>query len=291
MRSWMIVPADKEGAASQAATAGADAIVIDLARAMSADRKESVRLVARNWLASHREQVVATRRFERWVRIGPVRTPHWREDLAAALDARADGVVLAECVGPDDIQQLASYLYECEGRYGIPANSLPIVPELAPVPRSALSLNALSEAMHPRVAALMWDATGLARSLGARRLRGPGGLWIDPLAYARANVLLIAHANGLGAIEAPFSGSKDEDLERFARAARADGFTGMAATRRAQIAGINAAFEPSDEDRAEAREIVGLFSLNPSAETVAFRGRWIGQAELAHARRVLGDAG
>ena len=287
MRSWLTVAPEKERLLEKAATAGADVVVIDLARAMTEERKVPVRLAAREWLSSHSEHVVAARYFRRWVRIGPVRAPNWRDDLEAALEARIDGVILAECSGEDDIRQLASYLYESEGRFGIASNAVPIVPELGSSPRAVLNLDALIGAIHPRVSALAWDAVGLARAIDARRLRGPGGLWIDPLAMLRAKVLLIAHASGLGVLEAAYTGAKEEDIARFSAAARADGFTGMFAVRREQVDPINEAFSASDEQRAEAREIAGVFSLNPSATMVPFRGRWIGQHELAAARALL----
>ena len=37
----------------------------------------------------------------------------------------------------------------------------------------------------------------------------------------------------------------------------------------------------------EKQELVGVFSLNPSATMVPFRGRWIGQHELAAAHALL----
>ena len=291
MRSWIHVPADKEKALGQVAGCGADVVVIDLARAASTDAKQHSRLAARDWLVSHREQLVAARRFERWARVGPVSTPQWRDDLDAALEGSPDGIVLAGCSSSEDVQQFAAMLYEGEAKAGLRSNSIRIVPELGGSPAAALGLAAFASELHPRIVGYGWDAASLARAIGARRMRGPGGLWIDPLAHVRAQVLLAAHARGLQAIEAGFRDTRDaEGAERAIKAARADGFTGMIAVHPSQVDPINKAFLPSPDETAEAREVIGLFSLNPGAEVLPFRGRYVGQADLARAKALLGES-
>lgn len=290
MRSWLLVPADKEKAMAEAATAGAHVVVLDLARAASEERKQHTRLAARDFLMSHREQLVAARKFARWVRVGPIVGMEWRQDLAAALEGAPDGVVLAECSGPEQVKELAAALYEIEGRVGVKTGSTRIVPEVGGSAAASLQLRSFTEELHPRVSGLLWDSAGLARSIGARRMRGPGGLWTDALAHVRAQVLLMAHAQGLGALEAPFRNLREpEGMQRAAQAAAADGFTGMVAISDMQVADINTAFRPTQEDVAEAREIVGVFALNPHADRIAFRGRYIGQAELAKAKVLTGE--
>ena len=290
MRSWIVVPADKDKALGQVAGSGADAVVIGLARAASEDTKQHTRLAARDWLVSHRSQVVAARSFARWVRIGPVSSPHWRADLEAAMEGAPDGVVLAECIGTDEVQQFAAALYECESRAGVRSGATKIIPELGANPAAALHLKPFAEEIHARIVGLGWDAAALARSLGARRMRGPGGLWTDALAYVRGQVLLAAHAQGLMAIEAGFRDTRDaEGAKRAALAARGDGFSGMIAVHPSQVEAINSAFAPTSEEIAEAREIVGLFALNPGAEALPSRGRYVRQGDLARARKLLGE--
>lgn len=290
MRSWIMVPADKEKALGQVAGSGADVVVVDLARAASNEAKQHTRLAARDWLSSHREQVVSARRFARWARIGPISSPQWRDDLAAAMEGAPDGIVLAECAGTDEVQQFAAGLYESENRIGVRSGSTKIIPELGGNPAAALHLKPFAEELHPRIVGLGWDAAALARSMGAQRMRGPGGLWSDALAYVRGQVLLAAHAQGLQVIEAPFRDTRDaEGAQRAALAARADGFTGMMAVHPSQVEAINSAFAPSQDEIAEARELIGMFSLNPGAETLPFRGRHVGYKELSRAKALLGE--
>lgn len=290
MRSWILVPADNDKALGSVATAGADVVVVDLARGGHAEKQARTRLQARDWLASHRAQVVATKRFARWARIVPGDSPHWREDLEAVMEAGPDGIVVGGCGSQDDIQQFAGLLYEIEQRSGVKSNSTRIVPQIGRSPRAALHVPKLLEDMHPRVSALAWDAEGLANSIAARRRRGPGGAWIDPLAFLRAQVLLVAQALGLQAIEAPYTGPREpEPMARAAEGARADGFTGMFATHPAHVGPINAAFAPTTEERGEAQLVISAFAVSPHADTLMHKGRRIGQPELRRAKAVLGE--
>ena len=290
MRSWILIPADSEQALGAAAGAGADAVVIDLARPLPLAQQVAARNKATSWLRTHREQVLAQRRFERWARIPGLESPHWRDDLDAAMEGSPHGIVLSHCRGSEDIRQLASVLYEIEDRLGLAANITRIVPLLGSSPSCALALGRLADELHPRVSALSWDAVSLAHAIGARRLRGPAGRWSDPLAQVRGQVLLIAHARGLGAIEYPFRDTRDTDAaNRIAEAARADGFTGMFAIHPAQLAGINAAFAPLESEMAEARNIVAAFATNPGASVLTVGERRVAQADLQRARRLLGE--
>ncbi|MEZ5680420.1 MAG: aldolase/citrate lyase family protein [Erythrobacter sp.] len=290
MRSWILVPADNDKALATVANAGANVVVVDLARGGHAEKQAKTRLLARDWLASHREQVVAARRFSRWARVAPGDSPHWREDLEAVMEATPDGIVLGGCGGQDDIQQFAGLLYEIEQRYGLRSNSTRIVPQIGRSPRAALQVPQLLENMHPRVSGLAWDADGLAHSLAARRKRGPGGAWSDPLAFLRAQVLLVARSLGLDAIEAPYSGPREpEPMARATEGARADGFTGMFATHPAHVAPINVAFAPTASERGEAQLVVSAFAVSPHADSLMHKGRRIGQPELRWARAVLGE--
>lgn len=290
MRSWILVPADNDKALATVANAGADVVVVDLARGGHAEKQAKTRLQARDWLSSHRERVVAARGFARWARIVPGDSPHWRDDLEAVMEAAPDGIVLGGCGGQEDIQQFAGLLYEIEQRVGVRSNSTRIVPQVGRSPRGALQVQRLLEDIHPRVSALAWDADGLAQSLSARRKRGPGGAWSDPLAFLRAQTLLVAHSLGLEAIEAAYSGPREpEPMARAAEGARADGFTGMFATHPAHVAAINSAFAPTPEERGEAQLVISAFAVSPHADSLLHKGRRIGQPELKRAKALLGE--
>lgn len=290
MRSWLLVATDNEEELQGAANAGADVVVIDLNRALSPRRQEMAREIAQNWLTSHQEQVLAQRRFGRWVRISPIDSQQWRADLLCAMGGQAEGIVLSDAASPDHVQQLAAEIYEIEQRMGIGHNRTSIVPQLGTSPRAALELAKFADEVHPRVSGYSWDAAALARSIGARRTRAPGG-WSSAMSLVRAQVLLAAHARGIDVIETPFRDLRDAKAGQIAAAsARADGFTGMIALRGNQVATINQAFAPTAEELREAEEIIALFASNPNLEWQNYKGRRMGQSQLLRAKNMLGQA-
>lgn len=290
MKSWLIVKAEDESTLAAAATCGAEAIVVDCGYSASPSKKAELRHLARDWLASHREQVLAQHRFTRWVRISPLHDPEWREDLEVVMQAGPDGLVLPECSGPDQVQQLAAEIYEVEQRNGLAHMATKIVPQVGTRAGDALAIGAFAADSHPRLVGLTWDARALARSIGARRTRDATGGFSDVMRHVRGSVLLTAHARGVMAIDSAHAVTKDlEGGAAAAKAARADGFSGMAASHPAHIVAINRAFQPTPDELADADQIIAAFASNPSLESLPHKGQRIGQPELARARRLLGQ--
>ena len=290
MKSWLIVRADDEALLASAATSGASAVVVDCGYAAGDRAKDEARHAARDWLSSHRQQVLAHGRFARWVRISPIHDAAWREDLETVMTSGPEGILLPECSGPAQLQELAAQIYEVEQRNGIHHGATRIVPQVGTRAGDALTIKAFADESHPRLAGLSWDARALARSLGARRTRDGHGGFTDAMRQVRASVLLTAHARGIMAIESAHAVGKDlEGAEAAARGARADGFSGMAARHPAHIGAINKAFEPTSEERGDAQAIVAAFASNPGLETLPHKGRRIGASELARAKRLLGQ--
>ena len=133
-------------------------------------------------------------------------------------------------------------------------------------------------------------AEDLSAAIGASRKYGPDGNWTDTFRMVRATVLLTAHACGVPAIDTLHADFRDEEgLARMAKAARADGFSGMLAIHPGQFAAINAAFTPTEADLAGARAIVAAFAAEPGAGVVSLNGTMLDQPHLRLARRLLGE--
>lgn len=289
IRSWLFVPGDSERKLAKAPETGADAIIVDLEDAVAAEAKASARGLAAEWLGAHRTQI-STRHFQRWVRINPLDTPLWREDVAIAMRGGPDGIILPKASGPDQVQQLAAEVYEHEGRNGVASGATRIVPLVSETALAALTVASYANAPLPRLGGLTWGAEDLSAALGASRKYGDDGNWSDTFRMVRANVLLTAHARGVPAIDTLHADFRDEaGLARMAKASRADGFAGMLAIHPGQVPVINAAFTPSDEELAGARAIVAAFAANPGAGVVALNGNMLDQPHLRLARRLLGE--
>lgn len=291
MRSWLFVPADNEKKLLKAGNAGADVVVLDLEDAVDQSNKAQARELAREWLTLHRQQV-AQRRMGRWVRINPLDSRQWRDDLVAVLPGAPDGIVLPKAAGPEAIQQLGAELYELEQRSGVPANSTRILPLVAETAAAALNIARYAEVPLPRLAGLGWGAEDLAAALGATRRRDEHGRWTDPFARVRGEVVLTAHARGDVAIDAVYADYSDvAGTEAAARAARADGFAGMVTLHPAQVEIINRAFTPSERELDWARAVVSAFATDPSVSVMQIDRRMVDRAHLRLAQRMLGIEG
>ena len=288
IRSWLFVPGDSERKLAKAASTGADAIIVDLEDAVAAEARPAARILTAEWLAAHRPQVTQ-RRMERWVRINPLDTPFWRDDIVAVMRGAPDGIVLPKASGPEQLRQLAAEIYELEQRNGVASGSTRIVPLVSETAAAALTIPDYVGLALPRLAGLMWGAEDLSAALGASRKYGDDGNWTDAFRMVRATVLLTAHARGVAAIDTLHADFRDEaGLTRMAKAARADGFSGMLAIHPGQVPVINAAFTPSEEELAGARAIVAAFAANPGAGVVSLDGHMLDQPHLVLARRMLG---
>lgn len=288
-RSWLFVPGDSEKKLGKAMATGAHAVIVDLEDAVAAAAKPQARVLARDWLAVHRQHVTENRPVARWVRINAVDTGLWREDLQVVMAGAPDGVMLPKCEGPDQFRMVAAEIYELEQRNRLANGVTKILPLVSETARSALTIPAYADAPMPRLAGLTWGAEDLSAVLGATRKRDGNGAWTDAFRFIRAQCLLAAHATGVWAIDTLHDDFRDEDAtRRAAEAARADGFTGMLAIHPSQVAIINAAFAPSEAELAEAEAIVALFAASPHAGTLQYNGRMVDQPHLRMARQLLG---
>ena len=82
----------------------------------------------------------------------------------------------------------------------------------------------------------------------------------------------------------------DEGLRKVSNDARRDGYTGKIAIHPNQVAIINEAFTPSDEEVAHAKAVVKLFEENPDAGTLSLDGKMLDKPHLTQAQRVIATA-
>ena len=288
MRSWLFVPGDSQVKLDKVAGIGADVVIVDLEDAVAPPAKPTARTLAKSFLETHGRQLLVGRSFARWVRINPLDTPLWREDLAAIMPGRPDGIMVPKAAGPEQLQVLAAELAQFEQRNGMQPGATRILPLVSETPAAALGIAAYASAGQPRLAGLTWGAEDLSAAIGASRKRDPQGRWTDTFRYVRAQVLLTAHARGVMPIDTLHADFRDLDgLRKIAADSYADGFAGMLAIHPGQVPVINAAFTPGEEEIAHARAIVNAFSANPGAGALSLDGKMIDQPHLEQARRLL----
>lgn len=268
-RSWLFVPADSEKKIAKACDSQADAIIFDLEDSVAPERKA----VARDILKGLGKR---SRGPQWWVRINPLRTDEHRRDLKLIGIADVHGVVLPKAEGGGDVLELAH-------RTGnIPIHAI--------VTETAASLFGLLTYRDPKspLAAMSWGAEDLSAALGASSKYDEDGSLSFTYRMARSLCLAGAVAAGVQPVDGVFADFRDEaGLTAEARAAAREGFTGKLAIHPAQVAPINAAFSPSADELAHAREIIAAFEARPDAGVLSVRGKMVDRPHLVQARRVV----
>lgn len=280
-RSWLFVPALKAPDwLPKAIAAGADAVVVDLEDATAPAEKARARDVVRG-LALEGAATAATERPAIVVRVNSS-PPELDEDIAAAVAAGADGVVLPKVRGPFQVRRCAWFIDEAETAARADRR-LAVLPMIE-TPRAVLLALAIAEA-HERVAGLLFGGGDLSAEWGARRTREGG-----ELAVARTHVALAAAAAGIAAVDTPWTDLGDLDGAREeARLVRDMGFTGKFAIHPAQVAAIHDGFAPGGEEVADARGLLEAFERAVAAGdgVTTYKGRMIDKPDALQAERVL----
>lgn len=251
-RSWLFVPGDSERKLDKCWSAGADALIIDLEDAVAQDRKIEARRIAREAIIAARDRRAGTLVV---IRANARDTSMTDDDIAETFAAGADGYMLPKVMTADEVRATSATLARLEHQAGRQPGSTFLIPIVTEAPAPIFRLPELCAA-DPRNAAILWGSEDLSAAIGSRRVKDESGRMLDVFRTVRSLALLAGSAAGLGIIDTPvLNFSNDEELRREAREAYWMGFTGKLAIHPAQVAGINAAFTPSDEEMAEARAI------------------------------------
>ena len=286
MRSWLFAPGDSEKKMAKAAGGEADIVIFDLEDAVAPGAKPEARRLVADFLA----QASEAERRRLWVRVNPLDGEHTAADLDAVMAAGPGGIMLPKSRGRHDVEALDTMLGEREARCGMTQGKTPVIALVTETAAAMFTTGTYGGA--PRLVAMTWGAEDLADSIGARTNLREDGEYAFTYELARSLCLLGAAAAEVPAIETISTDFRDLDrLEARARRVAREGYRGMLAIHPAQVPVINAAFSPSDEDIAEAREIVALFEANPGVGTIGWKGGMLDRPHLSRARQLLAQMG
>ena len=278
LRSLLFVPADSEKKLVKSISSPADALILDLEDSVSAENRPKARGLARDFLKDKNRQAI-------WVRINPVGSPDFVADMEAVVAAKPAGLIVPKPDGPQDLLILDAHLITLETKAGLPQRSIKLLPVATETPTAVLSLQDY-RSPPPRLAAMSWGAEDLSAALGATTNRDEHGEFLFVHKMVRAMVLIAAKAAGVDAIETLHADFRDRaGLERAARLAQREGFTGMLAIHPDQVEPINAAFTPSSADVEHARKVVAAFAVGTGVASLD--GKMLDQPHLKQAKHVL----
>ncbi|MGH3144748.1 MAG: HpcH/HpaI aldolase/citrate lyase family protein [Rubrobacter sp.] len=270
-RSYLYVPASDPRRVEKALGSEADAVVLDLEDAVAPNRKAEARQNAERFLESAPPKPV-------FVRVNATGTALFEEDLRAVAGPNLFGVRLPKTEDPEKVRSVADVLEASGSEAGIWC-----------LIESSLGLELAFEISrsHGRVRGMSLGEADLRADLG---VRGDTGLL-----YARSRVVAASRAAGLpGPVQSVYTDVRDLDgLRRSTREGKDLGFMGRSAIHPSQLPAINEVFTPTEEDVAEAVDLLERLAESAGGGTGAFvleDGRFVDRAVVEAARATLAMA-
>jgi len=270
-RSYLYVPGSDPRRIEKALSSEADAVVLDLEDAVAPDRKEEARENVAGVLARANRKPV-------FVRVNAPGSALCGRDVEAVARPGLAGVRLPKTESAEEVRRVAERLEELGCEAGVQC-----------LIESALGLEMAFELArsHPRVTGLSLGEADLAADLGASGEEG--------LLYARSRVVAASRAAGLQRpVQSVYTNVRDLDgLRRSTEAGKRLGFFGRSAIHPAQLPVINEVFTPTEEEVAEARELLSRMEGAAASGSGAFvleDGRFVDEAVVRAARFTLAVA-
>jgi citrate lyase subunit beta/citryl-CoA lyase len=257
---------------------GPDSVLLDLEDAVAENQKDAARFSLYNSLRS-----VDYGNVERIVRINGLDTPHWAEDIRAAVAGGADGVRIPKCESANDVKQVETAVESAEREFSGGTGSTLIMAALES-PKGVLNALEICKASD--------RLFGVALSGGDYRSAMqtkyyPSGV---EMAAARGNVLIAARASGVQCFDTVFTNLDDMDGFRAEVVMNHEmGFDGKSVINPRQIAIVNEVFTPSESEIREAERVMTAFHKNAADGVGVFLvdGKMVDVAFLAGAERTL----
>jgi citrate lyase subunit beta/citryl-CoA lyase len=266
-RTWLFVPGDRPDRFQNAATAGADVIILDLEDAVAPPNKDVAREHVFGWLSTAKSICA--------VRVNAVGTSWHDADLDALAELPSDLALLVMLPMTED----SDYVAELAARFSRNAAVIALIETALGV------INAVNIAKVPGVERLALGSYDLAAQLG-----------IDPdyrpaMAATRSVLVLASAAAGLaGPIDGITGNVRDRDkLVAEVAESAALGFAGKLCIHPNQVADAAAALSPSDADVALARRIIEAFTTSADG-VVLIDGNMVDAPVVTRARRILDDS-
>ena len=275
-RAALCVPASEPRKIAKALALDVDEVVVDLEDAVAADRKDEAR--------ANVESLTRRAHGQLAVRVNAIGSRWHRADVAAcAANPAVDSIVVPKAEDPEALAALARGLHALENGNGrrAPLRIQALVESPLGV-RNAIDL----AASNAQMSSLVIGYADLSASFG----RKVDASW----QYVRDVVLLGCRLAGIEAVDGPVLGvAVDDALREATRLAADQGFDGKWVIHPAQVATVQQAFTPDEDELAEAREVVRVMqeSTERGLGAVQWQGQMLDEAVVVRAQRLLDRAG
>jgi len=285
MRSKLFVPGSRPELFSKALAGVADGLSFDLEDAVREDRKAEARANLTEFLTT---DAVAKSQKTIVVRVNPLDTAHFTDDLAAVVCANVHMINLPKAEHPDQVRQAARQIAELEHSRGLNLDGQSPIGLLVNIetPRSLRIAHELAAA----------DSRVHGLQLGLGDLFEPHGIdrrQVVAVQQAMFLVAMAAHEAGINVYDGAFANVINiEGFKAEAELAKSLGFHGKSCIHPSQVETVNSVFSPSAEEIAFSQKVVQAEAQAQERSVGAFLvdGKMIDKPFVDRARRILSIA-
>jgi citrate lyase subunit beta / citryl-CoA lyase len=278
-RSVLYMPGSNARALEKAKTLPADCLILDLEDAVAPDAKTTARQQVADAVAAgsfgSREVIV---------RINGLDTTWGADDLAAAVAARPDAILVPKVSSAAQLGAIGKHLTELRADQKIRVWAMMETP-LAML--NAATIAAARDAT-TRLAAFVMGTNDLAKETRAQIVPGRA-----PMLPWLMTCVAAARAHAIDILDGVYNNLTDMDgFARECTDAHAMGFDGKTLIHPNQIAPCNAAFSPGADEIAQAKKIIAAFALpeNKGKGVVQLDGRMVERMHADTAQRTVAIA-
>ncbi|MCH6555050.1 MAG: CoA ester lyase [Chloroflexi bacterium] len=279
LRSILFVPTIVERFVTRAPETGADVVCLDVEDSVPPAEKAKARAAAAEAIDGMPRSGYAT-----FVRVNGLHTGLLEDDLLAVVRPGLDGIVLSKAHTAETVRRADHYLTILERQQGMETGTVSIIP-LVESAAGILNSREISAAS-PRLVGLSLGAEDLAVDMGLQRSEEA-----REIEWPRAQLATAAAAADLAAIDTPEPDYTDmEHLERDSSYARSLGFRGKYCIHPGQVEVVNRVFSPTEQEIAEARDVVRLMDKEGIAKgraAIPVNGKMIDTPIYWQAKRLL----
>jgi citrate lyase subunit beta/citryl-CoA lyase len=278
-RTALFIPGNNPAMLLSANILGADSVILDLEDAVALNQKDSARMLVKKAITTFDFTGI-----EVLVRINPVSTPFWKDDLKEIIAAQPDGLVIPKAT-KDDVMAIEALIEELEEKYNVRKKvSFLLIAE------SAYGVEMITETLgcSKRITGVLLGAEDLTADMEI--VRRSDGEEID---YARKRVVMACKAFKVQPMDTPYTDVDNfEGLVLDTEKAKALGYTAKAVINPRQIDFVHQVFAPTqaeieyavavlqEKERAFA-EGIGVFS---------YQGKMVDQPIILRAEKILATA-
>lgn len=279
IRSLLFMPGNNPGMLVSADNLGADVIIYDLEDAVALAEKDAARdLVANALRTMTYENSLIT------VRMNPIDSPYWEDDLNAILPLNPDGLVIPKA----NLESVAVVENYIDDFYKRTDNKHDL--RFLLLVESALGVTQLDDlaGLSERTDALLLGGEDYSVSMGVERSKKS-----KELEYARFRLATAAHAYGLEAIDTPYTDIDDtEGLIEDTKFIRSIGMTGRLIINPRQIRDVHEILSPTQDEIENALAILDEAKIaeEEGRGVFSFKGKMVDKPVIDRAENLVAAA-